>query len=104
MDDGLKDRHRAAILAILAAVSQVERAVLFGSRAIGTFTNTSDVDIALFGSDLTVDILVKVIAEMSNLSIPQEVDILLYDKITNPKLLEHIDRYGKEIYRKDKST
>ena len=44
MSDGLKAQHRAAIIAALAANDRVERAVLFGSRAMGTNTITSDVE------------------------------------------------------------
>lgn len=40
MSDGLKVKHRAAIIATLAANDRVERAVLFGSRAMGTNTIT----------------------------------------------------------------
>ena len=47
MTDGLKDAHREAIIAVIAANDRVERAVLFGSRATGTNTVTSDVDIAI---------------------------------------------------------
>ena len=54
MTDGLKDAHREAIIAVIAANDRVERAVLFGSRATGTNTVTSDVDIALFGDQLTL--------------------------------------------------
>ncbi len=55
MTDGLKDAHReATIIAVIAANDRVERAVLFGSRAIGTNTVSSDVDIALFGHRLTL--------------------------------------------------
>ena len=53
MSDGLKAQHRTAIIATLAANNRVEQAVLFGSRAMGTNTVTSDVDIALFGQHLT---------------------------------------------------
>ena len=44
MSDGLKAQHRAAIIAALAANDRVERAVLFGSRAMGTNTITSDLE------------------------------------------------------------
>lgn len=55
MTDGLKDAHREAIVAALAANARVERAVLFGSRATGTNNVASDVDIALFGKAADVD-------------------------------------------------
>ena len=37
MTDGLKERHRRAVIDIIATNARVERAVLFGSRATGTF-------------------------------------------------------------------
>ena len=37
MTDGLKERHRKAVIDIIAANARVERAVLFGSRTTGTF-------------------------------------------------------------------
>ena len=54
MMDGLKDKYRKAIITILTDNERVEKVVLFGSRAMGTFTPTSDVDIALFGDNLTL--------------------------------------------------
>ena len=42
MSDGLKANHRTAIIATLAAKPRVEWTVLFGSRAMGIGTITSD--------------------------------------------------------------
>ncbi|HBA83603.1 MAG TPA: nucleotidyltransferase domain-containing protein [Verrucomicrobia bacterium] len=96
MNDGLKDRHRKAITAILTANPRVERAVLFGSRAMGTFTPTSDVDIALFGDRLTLDDQAQLAEAIGDLSMPQRIDLLLHRRITNEKLLAHIEQYGVE--------
>ena len=94
MTDGLKDKHRKAIIEILSANRRVERVVLFGSRAMGTFTATSDVDIALFGDKLTLTDHAKLAEAIDKLSIPQQVDILLYKSIKNEKLIEHIKTHG----------
>ena len=49
MIDVPKAEHRAAIIDSLAPNDRIERAVLFGSRAMETaYTAASDVDIALF--------------------------------------------------------
>ncbi len=53
MKDSIKDRHQGAIMDIIAANERVDRAVLSGSRAMGTNTATSDVDLVLFGDNLT---------------------------------------------------
>ena len=100
MTDGLKDKYRKAIIEILSANERVEKVVLFGSRAMGTFTPTSDVDIALFGDQLTMTDQAKLAEAIDELSIPQRVDILLYKSIKNEKLIEHIKRHGVEWYRR----
>jgi type I restriction enzyme, S subunit len=100
MTDGLKDKYRKAIITILTDNKRVEKVVLFGSRAMGTFTPTSDVDIALFGDNLTLTDQAKLAEAIDELSIPQRVDILLHKSIKNEKLIEHIKRYGVEWYRR----
>ena len=98
MTDGLKDKHRAAIVAAIAANDRVERAVLFGSRATGTNTATSDVDIALFGDRLTLTDQAYLSAALDEIPMAQSVDLLLYDSIQSRKLREHIRRQGIEWY------
>ena len=100
MTAGLKDKYRKAIIDILRANERVEKVVLFGSRAMGTFTPTSDVDIALFGDNLTLTDHANLAAVIDELSIPQRVDILLHKSIKNEKLIEHIKRHGVEWYRR----
>ena len=100
MSDGLKAQHRAAIIAALAANDRVERAVLFGSRAMGTNTITSDVDIALFGDRLTLTDQAHLAATCDDLPMAQSVDLVLHNTIDNPALVEHIRSYGVEWYRR----
>ncbi len=100
MTDGLKEKHRKAIIEILAANERVERVVLFGSRAMRTYTTTSDVDLALYGDKLTLTDQAHLSAAIDALPMAQRVDLLLYNKIDNEKLKEHIERYGKEWFRR----
>ncbi len=71
MTDGLKAKYRAAIIRILSANERVERAVLFGSRAMETFTPASDVDIALFGAGLTLTDQARFAAAIDELPMAQ---------------------------------
>lgn len=89
VNDGIKDKHRRCIIAILAANSRVEKAVLFGSRAMGTFTTTSDVDLALFGDELTITDQARLGAKIERLPMAQQVDLLLYGTIDNEKFRAH---------------
>ena len=98
MTDGLKDAHREAITAVIAANDRVERAVLFGSRATGTNTVSSDVDIALFGERLTLTDQAHLAAALDEIPMAQSVDVLLFDSIRDRALREHIRVHGVEWY------
>ena len=94
MTDGLKDEHRQAIIAEIAANGRVERAVLFGSRATGTNTVTSDVDVALFGEHLTLTDQARLAVALDGIPMAQSVDLVLYDSIRDRELRQHIQSQG----------
>ena len=98
MTDGLKDAHREAIIAVIAASDRVERAVLFGSRATGTNTVTSDVDIALFGDRLTLTDRARLSAALEEIPMAQSVDLVLYDSVRDRSLRAHIRNDGVEWF------
>ena len=98
MTDGLKNVHREAIIAKIAANRRVERAVLFGSRATGTNTVSSDVDIALFGDRLTLTDQARLAAALDEIPMAQSVDLLLYNSIQDRTLREHIWNQGIELF------
>ena len=98
MNDGLKNAHREAIIEVIAANGRVERAVLFGSRATGTNSVSSDVDIALFGDRLTLTDWVRLSAVIAQIPMAQSVDLLLYASISDRTLREHIRKHGVEWY------
>ena len=104
MTDGLKDAHREAIIAALTANDRVERAVLFGSRATGTNTVTSDVDIALFGDRLTLTDRARLTAALEKIPMAQTVDLILYNSIGNRTMREHIREHGVEWYRRPSTS
>ena len=100
MTDGIKDKYRQGIIRVLSAHPEVEKAVLFGSRAAGTFRPTSDLDIALFGNRLTFIEQAKISLEIEDLDMPQKIDLLIYQKITSQKLQNHINKHGVIWYKK----
>ena len=103
MMDGLKDAHREAIIAEIAANKRVERAVLFGSRATGTNTVSSDVDIALFGDRLTLADQALLADRLDKIPMAQSVDLVLYDSIFNRALRKHIRHDGIEWFSRPSS-
>ncbi len=98
MTDGLKDVHREAIIAEIAANDRVERAVLFGSRATGTNTVSSDVDIALFGDRLTLADQARLAAALDEIPMAQATDLVLHHLIKCQALRDHIRRQGVEWF------
>ena len=102
MNDGLKDKYRQEIIKILSQCKRLEKAVLFGSRAMGTFTTTSDVDIALFGEELTLTDQARLAEQMEELTMPQSVDLVLYRTIESKELLAHIKKHGVQWWPEKK--
>lgn len=76
---------------------EVATAILFGSRAKGTHTDRSDVDLALSGA---VDPLgaEAIAAELDELPLPYGFDVRSLDHITHRELREHIERVGIVVY------
>jgi len=100
MPYGLSANVLQQLISVFEQNPQTEEAVLFGSRAKGNFREGSDIDIALTGQDLTINALKKLELKINDLLLPYEVNLVLYDSITNSDLTEHIDRAGIRIYKK----
>jgi len=86
----------------LGKIPEIEKAVVFGSRAIGNDKTGSDVDLAIYGDAVPRGAVLALQDELNEeLPLPYMFDVLHYEEIDNPKLKEHIDRFGKVIYCKD---
>jgi len=94
MTDGLKDRYRETIIAILAAHPRVDKVVLFGSRAMGTHSVESDIDLAIFGDGLTARDVERLGGQLEETTVPQRVDLVRHAAIESEALKEHIARCG----------
>jgi predicted nucleotidyltransferase len=98
---GLKETTIRKICAVLAKFPQVDRAVLYGSRAKGNYKNGSDIDLTLCGAaDLTLDVLYKIIHELDDLLLPYSMDLSIFSDISDPDVVEHIQRVGVTFYEK----
>lgn len=98
---GLRDEDLRSIVKIIAASKPVDAALVFGSRAKGTYRTGSDIDIALTGKSLCHDDIVELSCLLNEESIlPYRFDIVDYQALANPALRDHIDRVGKLIFRR----
>ena len=97
MTYGLSDTHLKAITDVLAGNKRIEQVILFGSRAKGTHRPGSDVDMALKGRDLKHNDLLDVSNALDELWLPIRFDLILYDRVKEPALLDQINQFGKEL-------
>ena len=93
---GLKNDTLKKILNVLTRYKQIHDVILFGSRAIGTYKNGSDIDLCLKG-DVNTKVLLNIMTDLDSLFLPYEIDLSIYDKIDNDDLKEHIDRVGIKL-------
>lgn len=100
MNHGLKPAHWDAILEVLRKHPLVQKAILFGSRAMGTFTEESDIDLCLVGDELTLDDQADLLASFEKLPMAQTVDLVLEKKIEEPAFLTHIRKEGKTAFER----
>jgi predicted nucleotidyltransferase len=98
---GLSDKTLTTVRNILAGCTSVEKAVLYGSRAKGTYKPGSDIDLTLIGLGLTHRMLANLAGQLDESVIPYQVDLSIRDDIDNPNLLEHIARVGVVFYERD---
>jgi len=98
---GLTETTITKICEVFAKYPHVEKAVLYGSRARGNYKNGSDIDLTLFGNqDLTLDLLYLIMDEIDNLLLPYSFDLSIFQKISDPAMIEHIQRNGLLFYEK----
>ena len=99
---GLKNVTIKKICAVFSHYPQVEQAILYGSRATGNHKNGSDIDLALRGGDeLTLGVLYQIIEELDDLLLPYTIDLSIFSNISDPDVVEHIQRVCVIFYAQD---
>ena len=96
MNFGLSEQVLEKIITLFGKETDVEEVILFGSRAKGTFKEGSDIDLALKGANTDLQLLRKIELEIDDLMLPYVVDLVIYNKIKEPQLTDHINRTGKK--------
>lgn len=94
----LTDHELTLVRGVFSRHPEVSAAILFGSRAKGTHTPHSDVDLAVAG-DVTPLEAEAIAGELDELPLPYCFEVQPLDRITYPPLRDHIDRVGICIYQ-----
>jgi predicted nucleotidyltransferase len=99
MDTGLSPKTIHALEGVFKQFDAIDKVVLYGSRALGTHKPGSDIDLALFGSEVTPDLIASIAILIDDLLLPYTLDLTAYALIDNDVLREHIDRVGIELFQ-----
>lgn len=100
MDFGLPLVDITRIREVFARFPDVDKAVLYGSRAMGTHKTGSDIDLTLYGEKLTLEQLAVIAPELDDLLLPYTIDLSIFALLNNVGLCEHISRVGKVFYER----
>lgn len=95
---GLDNDAINQIISVLTENSKINEVILFGSRAKGNFRNGSDVDLSLIGKELQLNDVLNASIAIDDLSLPYKFDIVIYDRITEKALIDHINRIGIVLF------
>lgn len=97
---GLKERDVESIVSILKSNPGIDKAFLFGSRAKGNNDPGSDIDIAIKGPNLKLNDILEASMKFEDLLLPYKLDLIIYDRINDEELKNHIDRVGIALFER----
>jgi predicted nucleotidyltransferase len=97
---GLDDTTIKKIQDVFSAFPQLDKAILYGSRAKGSYKPGSDIDLTLTGENIDLSVMNQIGLKLDDLLLPYTFDLSVYAHIKNHDLLEHINRVGIEFYKR----
>lgn len=102
---GLSSSQLTEITEAIASFDRVERAVVFGSRAMGTQKPGSDVDICVFGKQVGATEATELSRRLNNETTTAfMIDVLAYSEIDNASLRHHIDQDGVVMFDRNEAA
>lgn len=100
---GISEKSYILLIEAIIGFPEIEKAVIFGSRAMGNYKPGSDIDLAIFGKNITFETISRLHGKLNEqLPIPYFVDVVNYTVIELESLKQHILDEGKEIFSKEK--
>ncbi len=94
---GLYPNSHSELILIFQKHENIEKVIIYGSRAKGNYREGSDIDLTLIG-DLNYNELIQLKLEFEESNIPYLIDISIFSDLQSKSLIEHINRVGKIFY------
>ena len=95
---GLPQSAINQINSVFEKYSKIEKVILYGSRAMGTYKLGSDIDLCILSKTLSLTDLLAIETQLDDLLLPWKIDLSLMNKIDNSDLLAHINTKGLVFY------
>ncbi len=98
---GISPRSYGFIVEAVSSHEQIEAARVFGTRAWGTARPGSDIDIAIYGVDVTNEIVARLKTQLNDETpIPYTIEVVHYEALTDDTLREKIDDNSEPMYKR----
>ncbi|MBC9784111.1 nucleotidyltransferase domain-containing protein [Heliobacterium chlorum] len=94
---GVNKQLLGNIVSTISNYKEIEKALIFGSRASGDYKNYSDINIALFLKD---DIPTQLFFDLDELNCIYKIDLVNFNKSCNEDFKGNILKQGIEMYNK----
>lgn len=95
---GLPERTINELLEYFKSVETLDKVVIYGSRAKGTYRNGSDIDFAIWSDDINCASQIR--WGLEELPTPYMFDVTDYNTLTHEGMKNSIDTDGKLFYQK----
>ncbi|MBK1702545.1 nucleotidyltransferase domain-containing protein [Thiococcus pfennigii] len=95
---GLSRRIREDLSGVFAGYPEIERVLIFGSRADGTFKDESDIDLAIVAPTMSSQRFSQLWGAIDALSILFKIDLLHWDRLTDEPLKVKILTRGHRFF------
>lgn len=98
---GISSNYITKINSVFRQYFNIDEVIIFGSRAKGNYRDSSDIDLAIKGKSIDLSTLQQIENKLEELYIPNFIDLIVFDKIENTDLVDHINRVGKQFYKRE---
>ncbi len=91
MKFGLNDSTVKKIHHVFNSYDQVDKVIMYGSRAKGNYRT---------GSDLDQKLCAEIADDLDELLLPYMIDLSIFEQLKHFDLKQHIERVGQVFYQK----
>jgi len=95
---GLTARDMQVLKSVFAKYPSVKSIIVFGSRAKGTYSTGSDIDLAIMDNLDSDETVRKIKDDFEDSSLPYFVDLVSYPCLNDSHFKAHIDRVGVPLF------